>query len=80
MLPAISAAGGPRRAALGVLAAVTGFTAAHAITLSAAAIELLRPPTALIEALIALSIVVTAADNFGPSSRHHALEWRRSLA
>jgi hypothetical protein len=65
-LPAISALGGPRRAALGVLAAVTGFTAAHALTLSAAATELLRPPTALIEVLIALSIVVTAADNVRP--------------
>ena len=49
-----------------MLAAVTGFTLAHALTLTAATTELLRPPTDLIEALIALSIVVTAADNVRP--------------
>jgi len=66
MLPAVSAAGSARRAALGVLAAVTGFTLAHALTLTAAATELLRPPAGLVEALIALSIVITAADNVRP--------------
>jgi len=66
MLPAVSAAGTARKAALGVLAAVTGFTVAHALTLTAAATELLRPPASLVEALIALSIVVTAADNVRP--------------
>lgn len=50
----------------GVVAAVTGFTIAHALTLTAAATDLLRPPAALIEALVALSILVTAADNVRP--------------
>jgi hypothetical protein len=66
MLPAVCNGSGPRKAALGVLAAVTGFTLAHALTLTAAATELLRPPTRVIEVLIALSIVVTAADNLRP--------------
>ena len=66
MLPAVCAAGGPRKAALGVLTAVTGFTLAHALTLTAATTEILRPPTDLINALIALSIVVTAVDNVRP--------------
>lgn len=66
MLPAVSASGGARQAALGVLTAVTGFTLAHALTLTAATTEILRPPTDLINVLIALSIVVTAADNLRP--------------
>lgn len=66
MLPAVCSSNGARQAALGVLAAVTGFTLAHALTLSAAATEILRPPTMLIEALIALSIVITAVDNVRP--------------
>ena len=66
MLPAICVAQGARKAALGVLTAVTGFTLAHALTLTAATTELLRPPTDLINALIALSIVVTVADNVHP--------------
>ena len=66
MLPAVCAAGGARSATLGVLAAVTGFTIAHALTLTAATTELLRPPADLINALIALSIVITAADNLRP--------------
>jgi HupE / UreJ protein len=63
MLPAACTRGNARKAALGVLAAATGFTLGHALTLTAATTELLRPPTDLIPALIALSIVVTAADN-----------------
>ena len=66
MLPAVCVAGGAGRAALGVLTAVTGFTLAHALTLTAATTELLRPPTDLINMLIALSIVITAADNVRP--------------
>jgi HupE / UreJ protein len=72
MLPAISARGNPRRAAMGVLVAITGFTLAHALTLTAATLQVLRPPTGVIEILIALSIVVTAIDNvrpFIPASR-----------
>ena len=66
VLPAVAAGGNTRRALLGVLAAVTGFTLAHALTLAAATTSLLRPPTALIEVLIAVSIVVTAIDNLRP--------------
>jgi hypothetical protein len=66
MLPAVCSPVALRRAALGVLAAVTGFTVAHALTLSAAMTEVLRPPAGAVEALIALSIVVTAADNLRP--------------
>ena len=66
ILPAIAAPGDMQRRALGVVAAVTGFTVAHALTLTAAATDLLRPPTALIEALIALSIIVTVVDNVRP--------------
>ncbi len=66
MLPAVSAQRGPRRAAAAVLTAVTGFTLAHALTLTAATTDVLRPPTDLINLLIALSIVVTAADNMVP--------------
>ena len=49
-----------------MLTAVTGFTLAHALTLTASATELLRPPSGLVEALVALSIVITAADNVRP--------------
>lgn len=66
VLPAVAAAGAWRSRLFGVVAAVTGFTLAHAVTLTAAATEALRPPTALIEVLIALSILVTALDNVRP--------------
>ena len=55
-----------RKATFGVVAALTGFTLAHALTLTAAATNLLRPPSTLIEILIALSIVITAIDNIRP--------------
>jgi HupE / UreJ protein len=66
MLPAIAATGSPRRAAIGVLMAATGFTIAHALTLTAATLQVLRPRSDVIEALIALSIIVTAIDNIRP--------------
>lgn len=66
MLPAVCAGVSGRKAAFGVVTAVTGFTIAHAITLSAAMTELLRPPSTVIEVLIALSIVITAVDNVRP--------------
>lgn len=70
ILPAVAVTG-PQRppfrvAALSVLTAVTGFTIAHALTLAAATTDLLRPPTDVIEVLIAVSIVVTALDNLRP--------------
>ena len=42
---------------------VTGFTIAHSITLSLAALDILNPPSRLIEATIALSIVFVGVDN-----------------
>lgn len=49
---------GPRR----ILLAVTGFTVAHSVTLSAAALGLLRVPVPPAEAAIALSIVFLARE------------------
>lgn len=66
ILPVVAASGALRGRILSVVAAVTGFTIAHALTLTAAATDLLRPPSALIESLIALSILVTAVDNVRP--------------
>ena len=66
MLPAVASGMGRRAAILNVIAVLTGFTAAHALSLTAAATELLRPPSTIIEILIALSIVVTAIDNVRP--------------
>jgi hypothetical protein len=66
MLPAVAGAGAPRPAAIGVVMAATGFTIAHALTLSAATLQILRPRSDVIEALIALSIIVTAMDNIRP--------------
>lgn len=42
---------------------VTGFTVAHSLTLSLAALNLVTPPARLIEPAIALSIVIVGADN-----------------
>lgn len=66
ILPVVGGHGDARDRFLGVIAAVTGFTIAHALTLTAATTTILRPPSALIEVLIALSILVTAIDNVRP--------------
>ncbi len=66
MLPAIASGQSRRNATIGVVAALTGFTLAHAATLTAAATELLQPPPSIIEILIAVSIVITALDNVRP--------------
>jgi hypothetical protein len=66
MLPAVTLRSDMRRAALQVVTAITGFTLAHALTLTAASTNLLRPPTDLITFLVALSIVITAFDNIRP--------------
>ncbi len=42
---------------------VTGFTIAHSVTLTLAALSLVRPPQSLIEPAIALSIIYVGADN-----------------
>ena len=46
-----------------LLLIVTGFTIAHSITLSLAALDLVRPPASIIEPAIALSIVYVGVDN-----------------
>lgn len=51
-------AGTPRR----ILLAITGFTLAHSLTLSASVLGLARLPTAPVEASIALSILVLARE------------------
>jgi hydrogenase/urease accessory protein HupE len=48
---------------LRLLTIVTSFTIAHSITLSLAALELVNPPSRLIEPAIALSIVYVGIDN-----------------
>ncbi len=66
MLPAVSVQPDTRRALVQVVTAITGFTLAHALTLTAASTNLLRPPTDLITVLVAGSIVITALDNIRP--------------
>jgi hydrogenase/urease accessory protein HupE len=46
-----------------LLIVVTAFTVAHSITLSLAALNIVTPPTRVIEPAIALSIVYVGADN-----------------
>ena len=66
ILPAVCTTGNRRAAITGVVTAITGFTIAHALTLTAVLTNLLRPPSALIEAMIAVTIIVTAIDNIRP--------------
>lgn len=67
ILPALRVTRQNRRQALvGVVTAVTGFTIAHALTLTAAMTDMLRPRAVVIEMLIALSILLTAIDNLRP--------------
>lgn len=66
ILPAVAMAASLRRAATDVLLAATGFTIAHALTLTAATLDILRPRSDVVEVLIALSIIITAADNIRP--------------
>ena len=57
------------RAGQSVLRVVTMFTVAHSITLWLAVMEYVQLPSKLVEASIALSIVVTAANNLYPILR-----------
>ena len=63
-----------RPALLGVLQVVTAFTLAHSITLSLAALGVVRIPSAIVEPAIAASIVYVAAENF--LSRDVDKKWR----
>lgn len=55
-----------RGAALNVVKIVTAFTVAHSITLSLAALEVIRWPARVVEPVIAASIVVAALNNVRP--------------
>ncbi len=57
-----------------VVKIVTAFTAAHSITLSLAALDVVRIPSAIVEPAIAASIVYVAAENF--ISRDVEKRWR----
>jgi hydrogenase/urease accessory protein HupE len=52
------------RTAGSILGIVTSFTAAHSLTLLLAALEIVRIPSRITEALIALSILYVAVENF----------------
>jgi hypothetical protein len=58
-----------RPAFINVLKIVTAFTAAHSITLSLAALQVVRLPSRLTESAIALSVVLAAANNLWPVVR-----------
>lgn len=51
---------------------VTAFTVGHSITLSLAALDIVSPPSRLVEPLIALTIVVVGSDNVLILSRREA--------
>jgi hypothetical protein len=55
-----------RPALVGVLAIVSSFTLAHSITLSLAALDVLRLPSRFVESGIAASVVVAALNNVWP--------------
>jgi len=55
-----------RPAFISVLKVVTAFTLAHSITLTLAALELVRLPSRLTESVIAASIVIAALNNIFP--------------
>jgi hydrogenase/urease accessory protein HupE len=61
-----------------VVKIVTAFTVAHSITLSLAALDIVRIPSAIIEPAIAASIVYVAVENF--LSRDVERRWRITFA
>jgi hydrogenase/urease accessory protein HupE len=60
-----------------VVKAVTAFTVAHSITLSLAALDVVRIPSAIIEPAIAASIVYVAVENF--TTRKASERWRETF-
>jgi hydrogenase/urease accessory protein HupE len=60
-----------------VVKAVTAFTFAHSITLSLAALDVVRIPNAIIEPAIAASIIYVAAENF--TTREAGKRWRETF-
>jgi hydrogenase/urease accessory protein HupE len=59
---------------------VTAFTLGHSVTLSLAALDIVMLPAAVIEPLIALSIVVVAVDNLLRGSNQQARDLRAVMA
>jgi hypothetical protein len=66
-----------RPALLNVLKIVTAFTIAHSVTLSLAALDVVRLPSRFIESTIALSVAIAAANNFRPFFRESA--WKMAF-
>jgi hydrogenase/urease accessory protein HupE len=60
-----------------VVKAVTAFTLAHSITLSLAALDVARIPSAIIEPAIAASIIYVAVENF--TTRDAGKRWRETF-
>jgi hydrogenase/urease accessory protein HupE len=60
-----------------VVKAVTAFTVAHSITLSLAALDVVRIPGAIIEPAIAASIIYVAVENF--TTREAGKRWRETF-
>ena len=61
-----------RPAFINVLKIVTAFTIAHSVTLSLAALDVVRLPSRLVESVIALSVALAALNNLYPWMRGHA--------
>jgi hypothetical protein len=55
-----------RQALAQVAKVVTAFTVAHSLTLSLAVLGVVAPPSRLVESLIALSVMIAAANNVVP--------------
>lgn len=60
---------GFRPALVNVVKIVTAFTLAHSITLSLAALEIIKAPSRVVESIIAASVVVAALNNLVPFFR-----------
>ena len=65
---------GPNRS---LLKAITAFTVAHSVTLALAALGIVHFPSAVIEALVALSILFVACELFPVAGREDTLTRRR---
>ena len=63
---------------LQLIGIASGFTLGHSITLALAATGLVRPPSRLIEALVALTIAVAAVEAFSPRLGRH--RWKIAAA
>jgi hypothetical protein len=55
-----------RRALVELVAVVSAFTVGHSITLALAALDVVDPPSRLVESLIAASVVLAALNNVVP--------------